>query len=498
MVSLQIAVLALAVSGGKTELLDFRADWCGPCRQMDPVVERLSAQGYPVRRVDVDRNRALAERYRIGNIPCFVLLVDGREVDRSVGINSAGQLQQMFRRASAAQAGPEVLQARGQSPDRDAAPRALPVSQGRSPLATVATTAPSSSESPISRLLSASVRLKVEDAKGHSVGSGTVIDARESEALVLTCAHIFRDSQGKGPVSVDFFGPDAPTGLSGRVLAYDLKSDVGLVAVKISRPVAFAQVAPAGYGIRKNDPVTSIGCNNGGEPTARQSRVTAIDKFLGPPNLQVAGQPVQGRSGGGLFAPDGLVIGVCNAADPQDNEGLFAALASIHAMLDREKLSGVYRRAEGTRSRESAVALADPPTMPEAMPAAPAGRLVSVPARADAASSSPLTDTSARLSSEERATLNEIQEKSPGAEVICVIRSLDNPQAKSEIIVLDKASPAFLSQLAGERRTQDSRHLTSLAVPRRSGATGIEPSRPAENASDSPKESMLRWVSPAK
>ncbi len=494
MVSLHIIALALAASGGgKMELLDFRADWCGPCRQMDPVVQRLAAQGYPVRRVDVDRNRALAEQYHVGSIPCFVLVVDGREVDRTVGVNSAAQLQQMFRKASAAQAGPEVLQARGQSPDRDAAPKILPVSHGRSPLATGATTAPSRSDRSTARLLAASVRLKIEDANGHSVGSGTVIDARESEALVLTCAHIFRDSQGKGQVAVDFFGPDAPTGLPGRVLAYDLKSDVGLVAVKISRPVACAQVAPAGHAIRKNDPVTSIGCNNGGEPTARQSHITAIDKFLGPPNLQVAGQPVQGRSGGGLFTPDGLVIGVCNAADPQDNEGLFAALASIHSALDRQKLTEVYRRAEGAGTAEAAVAIADPPTMPEAMPAVPAGRLVSVPARADAAEASPLTDTSARLSREERATLSEIEEKSPGAEVICVIRSLSDPKAKSEIIVLDKASPAFLSQLAGERRIQESRHLTSLDVPRRSNTTGAAPAQPT--ASEAP--GGLRWVSPS-
>src|SRR5207248_11561214 len=46
-------------------------------------------------------------------------------------------------------------------------------------------------------------------------------------------------------------------------------------------------------------------------------------------NVQVAGQPVVGRSGGGLFSADGMVIGVCNAAEPVDREGLFAALGSI-------------------------------------------------------------------------------------------------------------------------------------------------------------------------
>jgi len=47
-----------------------------------------------------------------------------------------------------------------------------------------------------------------------------------------------------------------------------------------------------------------------------------------------------------------------------------------------------------------------------------------------------------------------------GAEVICIVRSLTDPQAKSQIIVLDKASPAFLNRLASEARVQDERHLT--------------------------------------
>ena len=53
-----------------------------------------------------------------------------------------------------------------------------------------------------------------------------------------------------------------------------------------------------------------------------------MNKFQGAPNLTVAGQPVQGRSGGGLFSSEGYVIGVCNARDPQEQQGLFAAPAA--------------------------------------------------------------------------------------------------------------------------------------------------------------------------
>ena len=76
-------------------------------------------------------------------------------------------------------------------------------------------------------LIESSVRLTIGDPQGFSYGSGTLIDARSGEALVLTCGHIFRDSQGKGDISIDLLGPGAPQKVPGRIVSYDLKNDVG-------------------------------------------------------------------------------------------------------------------------------------------------------------------------------------------------------------------------------------------------------------------------------
>ena len=64
--------------------------------------------------------------------------------------------------------------------------------------------------------MAATARLRVEDGEGVSWGTGTVIDSRQGEALILTCGHIFRDSDGKGRVEVDLFGADGPRGLQDR------------------------------------------------------------------------------------------------------------------------------------------------------------------------------------------------------------------------------------------------------------------------------------------
>ncbi len=98
MTSLPLLVLLVAPLGAQPqgELLDFTAPWCGPCQEMSPVVSALQRQGYPIRKVDFDSNRALVQQYGITGIPAFVLVVNGREVNRIVGRTSEGQLRRLL------------------------------------------------------------------------------------------------------------------------------------------------------------------------------------------------------------------------------------------------------------------------------------------------------------------------------------------------------------------------------------------------------------------
>ncbi len=327
-------------------------------------------------------------------------------------------------------------------------------------------------------LIAASVRLRVEDSSGHSCGSGTIVDARNGDALILTCGHIFRDWKEKRKIEVDLFGPNGQQRVLGGLISYDSESrDVGLVAIHVPGPVVTARVAPPGYRIDRGMPVVSVGCSNAGMPTAQHSQVTSLDKFVGPPTIQVAGQPVEGRSGGGLFSREGYLIGVCNAADPSDKEGLFAALGSIHAELDRKDASGkdlsfVYKSPSDnpTTSAEAvgaaAIAANAMPAMPQQMPGSTElASLGVVPAAA--------AETPSGLPPQEQAALEEIRRHlKDGSKVVCVICSRD-PAAKSEVIMLDRASPEFLKQLADE--VQPANELrpqerpcpkTSLEVPR--------------------------------
>jgi len=80
---------AATVEGARVPVLvDFHADWCGPCKMIAPIMDNIAHENQGrviVAKVDVDRAQGVAGRLKIGSIPTLILFMDGEERGRSVG-----------------------------------------------------------------------------------------------------------------------------------------------------------------------------------------------------------------------------------------------------------------------------------------------------------------------------------------------------------------------------------------------------------------------------
>ena len=88
-----------ALAEGKLMMVDFWAEWCGPCRMLAPMVDKLAAQyegKAVVGKVNVDEEQELAIRYGVMSIPTVIFFKDGKEIDRKVGAMPAGAFAQVL------------------------------------------------------------------------------------------------------------------------------------------------------------------------------------------------------------------------------------------------------------------------------------------------------------------------------------------------------------------------------------------------------------------
>lgn len=88
------------INSGKTVLLDFYADWCGPCRMVSPIVEEISNENTQVAvgKINVDEEPELAAAFSVTSIPMLVVMKDGKIVNQAVGARPKSQIVAMLDR----------------------------------------------------------------------------------------------------------------------------------------------------------------------------------------------------------------------------------------------------------------------------------------------------------------------------------------------------------------------------------------------------------------
>lgn len=77
-------------------LIDFMAEWCGPCKMQDPIIEKLKEKfdgKIEFKKVDIDENSELADKYKIRAVPTLIIEKDGNVLQRYIGVTSLKTLE---------------------------------------------------------------------------------------------------------------------------------------------------------------------------------------------------------------------------------------------------------------------------------------------------------------------------------------------------------------------------------------------------------------------
>lgn len=91
---LRSADFAAETEGAALALVDFWADWCGPCRMLSPVVDEVASERTDIKvgKINIDEELELAKSYRIMSIPSLIVFKDGEAINKSRGVISKEEL----------------------------------------------------------------------------------------------------------------------------------------------------------------------------------------------------------------------------------------------------------------------------------------------------------------------------------------------------------------------------------------------------------------------
>ncbi len=368
---LSVAAFSPFAEAQQARLYYFTSANCPPCRQMMPTIDRLSSQGFAVSKIDVGVQPKWAKHFNVTQTPTCVIVADNTIYGRNTGIISLDRLRRAMveterlaklDRTKKTNGHVRTVSAPANNRVPSTANRAQSTIAKTSYDAEIPTASHSQRLSPKQIAFRATVRLRVEDPEGISHGTGTIIDVRDGHALVLTCGHIFRESAGKGEISVDYGFGDSAQRSRGRLIQCDWdEKDVALVTMSIKKSIQPVPLAPASLQFQRGERAFSVGCSHGKDPTIKECQIKRVAMYglansksnVRAKKIDTTVRPVDGRSGGGLFTTDGRLIGVCNAAATEIDEGIYSALENVYWQLKQARLTHIGSNSTNSRNRQA-------------------------------------------------------------------------------------------------------------------------------------------------
>ena len=88
------------INSDKTTIVDFYADWCGPCKMMSPIIDKIAeenTENIKVGKVNVDENQELAMKYNVMSIPTILVFKNGNLVKTFIGVTSKSEIEEAIK-----------------------------------------------------------------------------------------------------------------------------------------------------------------------------------------------------------------------------------------------------------------------------------------------------------------------------------------------------------------------------------------------------------------